>query len=142
MLQCPLSCRQLASRGSRAGPAVGKGPGTCAQAAQAAQGIHPPLAPLPHSAGANPHLSDWSGDTAMSRLKARLDGGPRFGEVLRLVQAAAAATSPLSRAARREAGCGSCGAQGVKLSVCARCGLRSYCSRDCQVRDFPQHKQR
>lgn len=65
----------------------------------------------------------------------------RYAEAHRLVKAAVEASAPLSRAAKKEGGCGGCGrAEG--LSNCARCKLRAYCSRECQVKDWPAHKQR
>lgn len=36
--------------------------------------------------------------------------------------------------------CGKQSAEGLKLSVCSRCKSASYCSRECQLADFPSHK--
>ena len=36
--------------------------------------------------------------------------------------------------------CWSCHTAGKKLLQCSRCSNASYCDRDCQVRDWPQHK--
>lgn len=38
------------------------------------------------------------------------------------------------------AGCGKLEDATCKLNVCTRCDLARYCSKDCQVNDFPQHK--
>jgi hypothetical protein len=34
----------------------------------------------------------------------------------------------------------STGVGGVALSTCSRCQVARYCSRECQVKDFPRHK--
>ena len=94
------------------------------------------------AAGSNPHLEDWGGSNALSRTEHLAHLGGRHAKAYGLVQAAVSASAPLSRAAKKEAGCGGCGQSDGKLSVCARCALRSYCSRDCQLKDYPLHKQR
>ena len=98
--------------------------------------------------GANPHLADRWGHTPLARLEENmgLHDDPqlaaRYAEAHRLVKAAVEASAPLSRAAKREGGCGGCGRADVRLDVCSRCKLRPYCSRECQVKDWPLHKQR
>ncbi len=36
--------------------------------------------------------------------------------------------------------CDSCGTSGANFSRCARCRTAIYCSRDCQTKDWPNHK--
>ena len=36
--------------------------------------------------------------------------------------------------------CRACGASGAALRYCARCRSAAYCSRECQVRDWPTHR--
>lgn len=107
-----------------------------------------PRCPCAPRAGANPHLVDMRGNTALQRLEEKMRvprGSPevaaRYAEAHRLIKAAVEVSPPLSRAAKKE-GCGGCGRTDIKLDVCARCRLRAYCGRACQAQDWPVHKQR
>jgi len=48
----------------------------------------------------------------------------------------------LAMTAPRTAGCNGCKefTVGSSLRVCSACGIVSYCSKECQVKDWPQHK--
>lgn len=37
--------------------------------------------------------------------------------------------------------CFACNAHDIEMSHCARCGIARYCSKKCQVNDWPKHKQ-
>jgi hypothetical protein len=51
-------------------------------------------------------------------------------------EAAAAAAKPRCLTCSKTTGAG-----GGELSTCSRCNTARYCSRECQVKDFPRHKQ-
>jgi hypothetical protein len=60
-------------------------------------------------------------------------------------KAAAAAAAEATAKAKAMPHCLGCskttGAGGGELSTCSRCNTARYCSRECQVKDFPRHKQ-
>uniref|UniRef100_A0A7S0R3V4 MYND-type domain-containing protein n=1 Tax=Chlamydomonas leiostraca TaxID=1034604 RepID=A0A7S0R3V4_9CHLO len=55
-------------------------------------------------------------------------------------QPGASTTSGSTKQTSGRASCAACGAQPDKLQQCARCKVVKYCGRDCQTRDWPNHK--
>lgn len=99
----------------------------------AAESGHAALVKLLLEAGTNPHVTNELGNTPLRQAERGVREPPPqpmrdsdYAECVRLLRAACAATPLLSRAAKREEGCGGCGrSEGLKR--CSRWGHEKCC---------------
>ena len=101
--------------------------GRCVVKLYIIEGYNPTQGKLPRSAMFGPEglinvtagvVSEWL-DGQRTEFDQRIVGDVQWGDVSR---------------------CARCGAEGDNLKRCSRCKKVAYCSRDCQVAHFPEHK--